>query len=51
MILKEIVAIYCENHAEQSDTLCGQKAEFQCVEEDCIYRNHWTTKGYEWMTF
>jgi hypothetical protein len=27
MLLGEIVAVYCENHTEHTDTLCGQNAE------------------------
>jgi hypothetical protein len=28
MLFKETFAIYCENHTEHTDTLCGQNAEF-----------------------
>jgi hypothetical protein len=28
MMLREAVAVYCENHTEHTDTLCGQNAEF-----------------------
>jgi hypothetical protein len=28
MLLKETVAVYCENHTEHTDTLCGQNVEF-----------------------
>jgi hypothetical protein len=28
MLFKETVAVYCENHAEHTDTLRGQNAEF-----------------------
>jgi hypothetical protein len=28
MLLRETVAVYCENHTEHTDTLCGQNAEF-----------------------
>jgi hypothetical protein len=28
MLLGETVAVYCENHTEHTDTLCGQNAEF-----------------------
>jgi hypothetical protein len=28
MLLGEIIAVYCENHAEHINTLCGQIAEF-----------------------
>jgi hypothetical protein len=28
MPFKETVAVYCENHTEHTNTLCGQNAEF-----------------------
>jgi hypothetical protein len=28
MLFKEIIAVYCENHTEHTNTLCGQNAEF-----------------------
>jgi hypothetical protein len=28
MLFGETVAVYCENHMEHTDTLCGQNAEF-----------------------
>jgi hypothetical protein len=31
MLFRETVAVYCENHTEHTDTLCGQNAEFWCV--------------------
>jgi hypothetical protein len=27
-VVRETVAVYCENHTEHTDTLCGQNAEF-----------------------
>jgi hypothetical protein len=36
----ETVAVYCENHTEQADTLCGQNAEFKCVKSGGTYSNH-----------
>jgi hypothetical protein len=27
MLFGETVAVYCENHKEHTDTLCGQNAE------------------------
>jgi hypothetical protein len=27
MLFRETVAVYCENHMEHIDTLCGQDAE------------------------
>jgi hypothetical protein len=28
MLFRETVAVYCENHTEHTDALCGQNAEF-----------------------
>jgi flagellar basal body-associated protein FliL len=28
MMFREIIAVYCENHTEHTNTLCGQNAEF-----------------------
>jgi hypothetical protein len=28
MFFRETVAVYCENHTEHTDTLCGQNAEY-----------------------
>jgi translation initiation factor IF-1 len=28
MLFGETVAVYCENHTERTNTLCGQNAEF-----------------------
>jgi hypothetical protein len=28
MLFGETVAVYCENHTEHTDTLCGQNVEF-----------------------
>jgi hypothetical protein len=27
-LVRETVAVYCENHMEHTDTLCGQNVEF-----------------------
>jgi hypothetical protein len=27
MLFRETAAVYCENHTEHTDTLCGQNAE------------------------
>jgi hypothetical protein len=38
MLFRETVAVYCENRTGHTNTLCGQNAEFQCVEaSDIIY--------------
>jgi hypothetical protein len=31
MLFGETVAVYCENHTEHTDTLCGQNSEFYYV--------------------
>jgi hypothetical protein len=28
MLFREIIAVYCENHTERTNTLCGEIAEF-----------------------
>jgi hypothetical protein len=33
MLYGETVAVYCENHTEHTDTLCGQNVEFWCVKD------------------
>jgi hypothetical protein len=45
MLFGEIVAVYCENHMEHTNTLCGQNAEFWCVKAGGTYSNHWALKG------
>jgi hypothetical protein len=45
ILFGETVAVYCENHMEHTDTLCGQDAEFWCVKAGGTYSNHWALKG------
>jgi actin-related protein len=40
MLFRETVAVYCENHTEHTDTLCGQNAEFWYVKAGGTYTNH-----------
>jgi hypothetical protein len=40
MLFRETVAVYCENHTEHTDTLCGQNAEFWYVKAGGKYTNH-----------
>jgi hypothetical protein len=42
MLFGETVAVYCENHTEHTDTLCGQNAEYYNVKAGATYSNHWT---------
>jgi hypothetical protein len=44
-LFRETVAVYCENHTEHKDTLCGQNAGFQCVKAGGTYSDHWALKG------
>jgi hypothetical protein len=45
MLFRETVAVYCENNEKNTDTLCGQKAEFERVKAGGMYSNHWALKG------
>jgi hypothetical protein len=45
MLFGETVAVYCENHMEHADTLCGQNVEFQCVKARGTCSDHWALKG------
>jgi hypothetical protein len=38
MLFRETVAVYCENHTEHTDMLCGQNAEY--VKACGTYTNH-----------
>jgi hypothetical protein len=44
MLFGETVAVYCENHTEHTDTLCGQNAGFYVKIGD-KYINHSSLKG------
>jgi hypothetical protein len=43
--VRETVAVYCENHKESTNTLRGQKVEFQHFEAYGRYSNRWALKG------
>jgi hypothetical protein len=45
MLFRETVAVYCENHTEHTNTLCGQNAEMFCVKADVTYNNYCVLKG------
>jgi hypothetical protein len=45
MLFGETVAVYCENHTEHTDTLCGQNVEFWCLKAGGTYGDHWDLKG------
>jgi hypothetical protein len=40
MLFRETVAVYCENHAEHTDTLCGHNAKFWYVKTSGTYTDH-----------
>jgi hypothetical protein len=43
MLFGETVAVYCENHTEHTNTLCGQNAVH--VKAGGSYSNRWVLKG------
>jgi hypothetical protein len=45
LLFRETVAVYCENHTEHINTLCGQNAEFCYVKADGKYGDHWALEG------
>jgi hypothetical protein len=45
MLFRETVAVYCENHTEHTNTLCGQNAGFSHVKAGGTYGDHWALKG------
>jgi hypothetical protein len=45
MLFRETVAVYCENHTEHTNTLCGQNVEFEYVKAGGTYSNHCALKG------
>jgi hypothetical protein len=45
MLFEETAAVYCENHTEHTNTLCGQNAEFGVLKCGGTYSNHWALKG------
>jgi translation initiation factor IF-1 len=40
MLFGETVAVYCENHMEHINTLCGRNTEFLYVKVGDTYSNH-----------
>jgi hypothetical protein len=40
MLFREIIAVYCENHTEHTNTLCGLNGQFFDVEVGCTYSKH-----------
>jgi hypothetical protein len=53
MLVRETVAVYCENHTGHTDTLCGQNAEF-CVLKRVVYivtTGHYRVKRHTVQTY
>jgi hypothetical protein len=46
MLFRETVAVYCENHTEHKNTLCGQNAELQFVKSGVTHG----TLGFKGLT-
>jgi hypothetical protein len=44
MLFGETVAVYCENHTEHTETLCGQNTKFWYVKSGAE-ENIWTEEG------
>jgi hypothetical protein len=40
MLFGKTVAVYCENHTEHTNTLCGQNVGFPYVKAGGTYTNH-----------
>jgi hypothetical protein len=45
MLFRKTVAVYCENHTEHTDTLCGQNAESFSVKACGTYSDHLAFKS------
>jgi hypothetical protein len=45
MLFREELAVYCENHMEHNNTLCGQNANSEYVKAGGTYNNRWALKG------
>jgi hypothetical protein len=48
-LFRETVAVYCENHTDHINTLCGQNAEYFNVNAGGTYSNHLASKGFNWV--
>jgi hypothetical protein len=40
MLFRETVAVYCENHTEHINALCGQNAEFRDIKAGGMQSYH-----------
>jgi hypothetical protein len=39
MLFRDTIAVYCENHTEHTNTICGQNEELQYLKADAAYNN------------
>jgi hypothetical protein len=44
ILFRKTVAVYCENHMEHTNTLCGQNSKFHYVQAGGTYINHWSLR-------
>jgi hypothetical protein len=52
MLFREIIAVYCENHTEHVNTLCGQNAAFFFnIKAGGTHSNHWGLKAFFLIKF
>jgi hypothetical protein len=45
MLFGETVAVYCQNHTEHKNVVCGHNAEIQYVRAGGSHSDHWTLSG------
>jgi hypothetical protein len=43
MLFAETVAVYCKNHTEHTNTVCGQNPQY--VDGGGTYTNRWTSES------
>ena len=44
MLFIEVITVYCQNHAEHINTLCGQNADIFGVKVGGMFSNYWAAK-------
>jgi hypothetical protein len=44
MLFMETVAVYCENHTEHTNTLCGQNSKSLCGKAGGTYNNKYAVR-------
>jgi hypothetical protein len=45
MLFRETVAVYCENHTEHTNALCGGNEEILYVKAGGTHSKHWAIEG------